>query len=317
MGDFPSQVNVQPAPAVAGDFASVNPRFVVDAGPGGIVAGAAGVSVGRFCWTTSPLDGDGAPAVANNFGSGSVTGFVAREQQALITAYLGAASMVVRQGFPITLFAGGDFWVKNDGLTQAIIGQKAYANFADGKVTFAATGTPATVATSTSSAIAAGTGSFTGSISGNVLTITVVGSGVAVVGGILSGSGVATGTAIVSQISGAAGGVGTYYVSIGEQTVASTTISETYGTLTVGGSLTGTFGVGDVLTGSGGATVSAGSVITALGTGTGGAGTYIVNLTQSSGTGTINAAGNVETKWIAMSSGLAGELVKISDHALG
>src|SRR5258706_14001213 len=39
---FPNQVNVQPAPAVAGDFASTNPRSAYPAGPGGPVAGAAG-----------------------------------------------------------------------------------------------------------------------------------------------------------------------------------------------------------------------------------------------------------------------------------
>src|SRR5258706_320567 len=32
---FPNQVNVQPAPAVAGDFASTNPRSAFPAGPGG------------------------------------------------------------------------------------------------------------------------------------------------------------------------------------------------------------------------------------------------------------------------------------------
>ena len=45
---FQSVVNVQPAPAIAGDFASANPRWNVLAGPGVLVCGAAGVTVGRF-----------------------------------------------------------------------------------------------------------------------------------------------------------------------------------------------------------------------------------------------------------------------------
>jgi hypothetical protein len=150
----------------------------------------------------------------------------------------------------------------------------------------------------------------------------VVGSGAAVVGGVLSGTNVVTGTQIVSQVTPllageTTGGVGRYLVSVGEQTVASTTISETYGTLTVGGTVTGTFGVGDVLSGSGGGGVTAGTVITALGTGTGGAGTYIVNLTQTVTSTTISATSNVETKWVAQTTGLPGELVKISAQALG
>ena len=60
-----------------------------------------------------------------------------------------------------------------------------------------------------------------------------------------------------------------------------------------------------------------GTVIIEQGTGRGGAGTYYVNPTQTSGSGTINATGNIETKWIAMSSGLPGEVVKISNQPLG
>lgn len=312
-GGFQTQVNTQPAPALAGDFADHNPRVSVAAGPGGLVAGASGVTVGRFAWwSNSAQDGDTAPAVVNNFGFGAPAGFVARHQQALITTYLSDASMVIAAGYPLTLYSAGAFWVKNDGSGQVGLGQKAYANYADGKVTFAATGSAATA--SATGSIAANTGSFTGSIAGNVLTITAVGSGTVVVGGILSGTGVATGTQVVSQISGTAGGVGTYAVNIGEQTVASTTISETYGTFTAASALSGTFVVGGILSGTG---VTAGTKITALGTGTGGLGTYIVDLTQTASSTTITGTTNYETKFIAMSTGLAGELVKISSHLLG
>ena len=321
MGDFPSSVAVQPAPAVEGDFASTNPRFMYDAGPGGLVTGASGVTIGRFVWTQPyPVDTDYAPQVVNNFGSGSVAGIVHREQQALITTYLSAYGMTIPAGFAITVATACDIWVKNAGTGQAIVGQKAYANYATGAVTFAATGSATTSATSTASTISAQTASVTASISGNTMTVTAIGSGTLVAGSVISGSAgsaggaaVITGTTIVSQVSGSVGGTGVYYVSIGEQNVTSTTVTTTYGLLTIGGSLTGTFAINGVITGTG---VTTGSTITGLGTGVGGAGTYYTQ-TQAMSSSAVNQTGNVETKWFATSSGAAGELVKISSHALG
>lgn len=311
---FQTQVYANQAPAVEGDFCDANPRYSVDAGPGGLIAGVSGLLVARFAWTTAnPADGDGFPAAANNYGSGPVTGFVHREQQGLITHYLESASMLVPAGFPVTLMSGGGFWVKNNGATQALPGMKAYANFSDGKATFAVTGAPTSGATSSAASIAAGSFSLTGSITGNILTATVVGSGVVVPGAILAGTGVSTGNSIVSQISGTTGGAGSYYVSIPEQATAVETITGTYGTLTVGGTVAGTWFVGGAVTGA-----STGTIITALGTGSGGAGTYIVNNTQTVGTTALSlTATNVETKWTCMSSGLAGEIVKISSQPLG
>lgn len=314
MTDFPNQVNTLQSPAVAGDFASTNPRVSVLAGQGGLVAGPNGLTIARFAWAIAPFDSDGAPAIVNNTGFDVPTGFVHREQQGLITTYLSASGMLIPAGFAVTLMQAGDFWVKNDGTTEAIPGQKAYANFADGKVTFAATGSPTGGATSTASTIAAGTASVTGSIADNVMTVTAVGSGVLYAGGTISGTGVFTGTKIVSQLTGTAGGIGTYLVNVGEQTVTSTTISETYGLLTVGGTVTGTFAVGQTVTGSG---ITASTHLTALGTGTGGAGTYIVDISQTISSQAINTSANVETKFYARSQGLAGELVKMSSHLLG
>ncbi len=66
---------------------------------------------------------------------------------------------------------------------------------------------------------------------------------------------------------------------------ASSTASSISGTtLTVGGTVTGTFAVGMVLSGTG---VTAGTTITALGTGTGGAGTYTVSASQTVSSTTI------------------------------
>ncbi|MGZ2484285.1 hypothetical protein ACVITL_002808 [Rhizobium pisi] len=313
MAGFQTQAYYNPAPAVEGDFASTNPRATVIAGPGGLVAGSSFI-VGRAIWLSSTyVDDDGTPAVANAFGSGAIAGIAHREQQGLIQQYLQESTMLVPAGFPVTVFASGDFWVKNNGSTQALPGMKAYAAFADGKFTAAATGSPSTASGSASS-VAASTFSVTGSIADNVLTVTAVSSGTVVPGGTISGTGIATGTKIVSQLSGTTGGIGTYAVSIPEQTVASTTVSGTYGTLTVGGTVAGVFGVGQSLSGSG---VVAGTSITALGTGTGGAGTYIVDNNTVVASTAITAATNVETKFVVRSSALPGELMKISSWLQG
>ncbi|MDQ0507402.1 structural cement protein Gp24 [Xanthobacter agilis] len=313
MANFQTQVNVAQAPAVAGDFASTNPRASVLAGPGGLVAGVGGATIGRFAWLSYGTDdADGAPAAVFNTGLGAPAGIIPREQQALFTTYLQEAGVVVPAGFPITVLSSADLWVKNEGSTTARPGQVAYADLSNGAASFAVTGSAATA--SVTGAIAASTASVTGSITDNVLTVTVVSSGSIVPGGTLSGTNVASGTKVVSQLSGTSGGVGTYAVDLAGQTVESTTISETYGTLTVSAVSSGTLKVGAVLSGSG---VTSGTTITALGTGTGGTGTYIVSPTQTASSTTVTATSNVETRWIARSTAAAGELVKISTHSLG
>lgn len=312
-GGWQTQAYDQPAAAVAGDRASQNPLFSYDAGPGGLIAGAGGVTVGRFAWARTPLDPNGTYTLAHSNGSGPVAGFVMRNQQALNPNFLSFAGNTIQPGYEMAIMIGGDFWVVNDGTTQAQQGMKAYARFTDGAVSFAATGSPSQGAAFTGQ-IDPGTFSVTGSIADDVLTVTAVGSGVVAKGSTISGSGIASGTTILGQISGTTGGVGTYRVSIPEQTVASTTVSGTYGTLTVASGLTGTIAVGDTVAGSG---VTAGTTVTALGTGTGGLGTYIVTPTQTVGSEALTVASNVETKWYARSSGLPGEIVKISSTPLG
>lgn len=71
---------------------------------------------------------------------------------------------------------------------------------------------------------------FTGSISGNILTVTAITSGAIALGQTLSGTGITTGTTIVAFQSGAGGNineVGTYTLNI-SQNVASTTINSYY-----------------------------------------------------------------------------------------
>ena len=312
-GGFQTQAYPQPSMAVAGDFASQNPYFTFDAGPGGLVAGAGGVSVGRFAWTYPPDDPDGTPTQVTNSGGGPVAGFVHRAQQALITTYLANAGMLIQPGFQMTLMVGGDFWVVNDGTTTAEIGQKAFAQLASGKVQFNAAGSIVGGASATGSDIAQETFSVTGSVADDVLTVTAVGTGTIYPGSTISGTGIATGTMVVSRLTGTTN-VGTWLLSVGGQSAASTTVSGTYGLLTIG-TATGTFAVGDILSGT---NVVAGTAITANVTGSGGSGgTMVVNNNTLVTSTTITASLAVETKWYAMSTGIAGALVKMSDHATG
>jgi hypothetical protein len=320
---FQTQTNAVPAPGIAGDFASTNPRHNTLAGPTGFVAGAAGLACGKFAWADTATY-----SILNNFGSGKPNGFVHNAHNALITAFLGEATLVIPAGFPVgDLFDAGDFWVANPTGAAVIPGQKVYVNTSTGAVSaFAATGTLTTAGTSTASTIAAGTSSVTASIAipvagatlgpGTVpaiMTVTAVGSGTVYPGTVLSGTNIATGTQVVAQIlpliaGETAGGVGRYSVSIA-QTAGSTTVSGTYGLLTIGGTVVSGFAVGQAITAA-----SAGTVITALGTGTGGAGTYIVNNTQTVNSTAINSYIGIETDWYSASfgNGTAGEFIKIT-----
>lgn len=311
--NFQTFVGTQPSPAVAGDFASSNPRSSVLAGPGGLVAGPSGVFVGRFAWLSyDRVDANQAPAEVNNFGLGVPDGFVHREQQGLITQFLSESSMLIPSGFGMTLMSSGDFWVVNSGLVEAVPGMACYANFGTGLASFAAAGS--TTSASATGSIAAATFSTTASIAGDIMTVTAVGSGTLVNGATIAGTNVASGTQIVSQelplLAGEAlGGIGRYSLSIGEQVVAAETITGTYGIFTAASALSGAFAIGDTLTGS---SVVAGTTITQFGTGTGGLGTYYVNNNTVVASTTVTAGTDVATPWFCRSTGLPGELVKIS-----
>ena len=316
---FPSSVAYTLAPGIEGDFCTANPWFSANSPAQGFVVGTS-LFVGRFAWA----DSTNTNAILNCYGSGPVTGFIHRNQGGLIVPYLSEASMQLYQGMETMAASGGDFWMRNNGGLVTQVGYKAFANVTNGLVAFAPTGQPPNAGVVTGS-ISPGAASVTASIAPTtamtpgspvqgVMTVTAVGSGTLVPGGALSGAGVQAGTTIVNQLTGAAGGIGTYTVSV-PQTTPSTTITEAYGVLTVTGVTSGTIGVGDALTGTG---VTAGTSIVGLGTGTGGAGTYNVNTSQTAASTTVTAAGYVETKWVCMDVGRAvGEVVRTSSQPLG
>lgn len=314
-GSFQTFTNPLQAPGVAGDFASANPRgsnlSSQTYGNAGFIAGPNGLTIGLFAWLDTATF-----RIASNSGAGAPNAFVHRNEQALITTYLNAYGMTIPAGFGVgELFDAGDFFVVNNGTTEATPGMKAYANNSTGVATFALTGTPTTGGTSTASTIAAETNGATGTIVDNVFTAVSGLSGTLVTGTVLSGTGVASGTVITGQLTGTTGGLGTYTVAPREQTVASTAITGTYGLLTIGGTVVSGYAVGQTLT-SAVSGFQTGSTITALGTGTGGAGTYYTQ-TQTVASGIINTVTNTETSWYCRSFGQPGELVKISSRAIG
>ena len=179
---FQSFVNNELPNGVPGDPASANPRASVVGGPNAYAAPAAGTTVGVFAWF-DPNTG----IASNYFKPNAFLGFVRRVGQALITQFLGIASMQIVAGDMVTGENQGDFYGLFAG--GAAVGQKVYADPVTGALTAANTG--GTV-----------TGTNTGaSVSASVLTTTdadAAGSATAV-GQSISGGTLPEGTYIASS----------------------------------------------------------------------------------------------------------------------
>lgn len=294
MSLFPNKVNLNQAPAVRGDFASQNPRASLLAGEGFLVAPVGGLIVGNFAFVAKVAAGESA---SQSYAAGNEIGFLAREEQALISAYLAGDSMVVPQGFMVTLYTRGDFYAYfGNGATP---GQAVYAD----EITGAAQS-------------GSGTTSFTGSVgftgtasfATNVLTVvTNPGASLILPGDVVTSAGVTAGTKIVAQLSGATpGAVGsTYSLSTAPGTIATQAATTTSSTLNVTAITAGSISVGDVL--------SNGSTITAFGTGTGALGTYTIAAAINLASGVLTIpAGNILTPFTVASFAAPGELAKIS-----
>ena len=115
-----------PYPSVEGYFASPNPAFCVDnPQPGTLVAGENGCIVGRF----ARADAEG--IVWNGRRSALDTlGFVLSVPANRGAMYWSNGAAVLRQGLPITLMSGGDFWCRFS--YGASVGAQVYASLVDG-----------------------------------------------------------------------------------------------------------------------------------------------------------------------------------------
>ena len=246
-------------------------------------------------------------SVSNYFGASAVETTIAniyfagynnstrKPTNILFTQYNNTAVGAYLRGGPVNVLSisalqglSGSLSVIIDGYTYSAASiNLSSASSYSAAATLIQTGLNTTLPTgaSVTGAIAAATASVTASIAGNVMYVTAVSSGTLVTGAIISGTGVTASTQISTQLSGTTGGIGTYAVSI-TQVVASTTVTATYGTLTVTAVASGTLAVGQAITGSG---ITAGTRITALGTGSGAAGTYFVQTSQTATSTTVTA----------------------------
>jgi len=240
---FQTVINDQQAPAVAGDFASTNPFANVLAGPGALVAPAGGLIVGNFAWVGPQGQ------VSQSFVAGWQLGFLGRNEQALITQFLGEATMVVPQGFMVTLFNEGDFWANFE--AGATPGQNVYADPNDGQPLAGATA-PA-LGVGTAQAGATGTASVTNA--STTLNVTAVTNGIVSPGDFVTDAttpaNIPAGTTIVAQLTGTAGGVGTYQMSAAATaTAAGDTFAAASDNMLVTAVASGSFNVGDPITGT-------------------------------------------------------------------
>lgn len=306
---FQNQVNIQQAPAVAGDFASANPRRSAVASEAGFVAGPGGVIVGRFAW----VGADGRTVQSHGTAPAAPAGFVHREQQALITQYLGQASNVISEGFPVTIMESGDFFATVVGGTAATRGATVYADYDTGEINIGSAATGASVTASIGSTNTASLGAtFTASADTDATRIVVSAvTGLISVGETLSGTGITAGTKVVSQVSGTTGGAGTYQLD--KTNTASSATVTSFGNVVKVTSTTGLISIGDTI--SGGAGFPAGATVVSQASGTtGGAGNYVISapgtayVASASGVTTFGAALNVT----AVGSGALGVGMPVS-----
>lgn len=142
---FQQTINVTQAPAVAGDFASANPRHSTLSVPGGFVAGAAGLTVGLFAWADTATG-----TILLNTGTGAPTCFIHRELNADFIPQQTEYGMTIPGGKYVgEMFSSGDFFVKNAGAGVVTKGMKAFANNTNGTISFAAAGATVAGATET------------------------------------------------------------------------------------------------------------------------------------------------------------------------
>lgn len=242
-GDFQSTVNDVQAPGVEGDFASTNPFSSVLAGPGKLVAPAGGARVGSFLWV-GPTG-----QVSQSFVAGWQIGYLLRNEQALITEFLGSYTMIVPQGFPITLVNSGDFWARFT--AGATVGNNVYADPDNG----------APLAGATAPALGTGTATAGSTVTATVVNLSTTLSVTAVTHGIVSdgdavadsttGANIPAGTKIVAQLTGIAGGVGTYEMSAAATAGAvGDTVVTTSSFMLVTAIANGAFTPGDTFTGT-------------------------------------------------------------------
>jgi hypothetical protein len=110
---------------IPGAFASNNPRSVVIAGRGFFVAGDDGLIMAHFGWA-DPVTGK----AGNLYNPEGMLGFVQPQTGARRRMSVDYAEALIRPGYGVTLFSGGDFYARFAGGAEA--GSRVYASMLDG-----------------------------------------------------------------------------------------------------------------------------------------------------------------------------------------
>lgn len=187
-----SFVNNELPVGVAGDFDGAPPIVSIPAPPFGFVAGPGGVNVGTFGWA-DPVS----KLCTQYYVPSAFPGFIHRENQGLITTYLGFASMLVPAGSIITPMSQGGFrGIFSAGATPR---QKVYIDPVTGLLSGGAAGGGVT-ANSTAASLAT-----TG-----ILTVGATLTGTLAPGQAVYATGIPAGSYIGSQLTGTTGSTGTY-----------------------------------------------------------------------------------------------------------
>lgn len=212
---FQAVINSQPALGVAGDFASTNPRSSFVPGVGGAYKVAAGqtVRIGYFAFGNpntglvySTLAGAGGAAVA-------VIGLVGRqanEPSVGITTFLAETSMILNDGREVTLMRSGDYYIDLPAVAAGVSIFALATTGAPSLVDDATTEPTGFVAASTSKANAVSDATATIAVTTGILTLSAPASGVYEANQRVTGTGVPAYTYIERQLTGGAGGAGTY-----------------------------------------------------------------------------------------------------------
>jgi hypothetical protein len=301
MSGFQNVVNTVQAPGVAGDFASVNPFSSITTAPGGLVAPAGGLTVGNFFWVGPQGQ------TSQSYVSGWQIAFLGRDEQALITQFLGQYTLVVPQGFMVVGMNGGDFWAYfADGATA---GATVYAD--------ETTGAPQMQATNSFTGEIGFTGTASlSSVTGN-MTLATITSGIITIGDVLSGTGVTSGTTITGLVSGTPNTVGAVYsLSVAPTTESAEAVTTASNVLNITAVADGGLSIGDVISGT---NVTAGTSIASYITGTGGIGTYGLlipgGVPVNTASETITGPSNTSTGWTVGPVTLVGAGVAKISHA--
>ena len=313
-------VGMQYAFGVPGDFASNNPRATVLPAPGsaGWQAGPGGLITGNFAFAGT----DDATATSYGRFPGAPLGFIGNDKSATLQGMLQGAGMNIPQGYPVALFKMGDFMALNAGTSTSTAGGAIYASYADGSVWPLGAPTGASVtgamgATCTASIGSTCTASLGATCTGTAnvgddasIDITAV-TGYITVGEVISGTGIPSGTTIVSLTSGTPGGAGTYRLSA--VNIASSATCTTFGTTVNITVRTGLVSLQDVIVGGAGFPTGA-TIVSQTSGSAGNTGRYVIS---APGTAYAASASGVTTYGNVLNVTARTNLISIAETVSG